>query len=99
MDIYRDYIDAAHDMYDKYRVGADTRAVDTLDYSDPISGKTQVLKIYWQLKAGRSGPGRSSSTRRVTTPSGRSESASKNPSRSAPTWWWRSRARPAREHC
>lgn len=56
MDIYRDYIDAAHDMYDKYRVGADTRAVDTFDYSDPISGKTLVLKIYWQLKAGRSGP-------------------------------------------
>lgn len=56
MDIYRDYINAAQDMYDKYRVGADTRAVDALEYSDPISGKILVLKIYWKLKAGRSGP-------------------------------------------
>ena len=56
MDIYPDYIDAAHEMYDRYKVDADVRAVDTLEYSDPTTGRNIVLEVYWRMSVNASGP-------------------------------------------
>ena len=54
--IHPDYIDAAHDMYKKYRVVSGICAVDTLDYNDPITGNNIYLDIFWRMKDTPSGP-------------------------------------------
>lgn len=50
------YIDAAHDMYNKYHVVPGIFAVDTLDYNDPITGTNIFLDVFWRMKDTSSGP-------------------------------------------
>lgn len=56
MTIDPNYIDAAHDMYNKYHVVPGIFAVDTVDYNDPISGTNFFLDVFWRMKDTPSGP-------------------------------------------
>ena len=55
MNIFPDYIDAAREMYDKFGVEADLRAVETFDYRDPLTLRSTVLKVFWKIKVTSSG--------------------------------------------
>ena len=55
MDIFPDYIDAARKMYRKFGVDADIRAVEKLDYRDPITLRAIAVSVYWRIAVGAFG--------------------------------------------
>lgn len=55
MNIFPEYIDAARKMYSKFGVDADIRAVETLDYRDPITLRAIAVLVYWKIAVGSCG--------------------------------------------